>query len=465
MSVTFTLTFAQRQCLMGHLFPGDGLEAMAIGLCGRAASPAQHRLLLREIHLVPYDACERASDRVKWPTSFLVPILERAEKTNSAIVKIHGHYGFNSFSATDDHSDQALFPRIYDWMGADDPHGSVIVLDDGRLIARAVLKTGEFAAMGKVSVIGDEVEVFSQAHLPSVVPAFGQRVAQVFGAKTFEELRRLRIGVVGCSGTGSVVIEQLARNGVGQFVLVDPDVIEEKNLNRILNSTMKDVAAGTNKVDVALRSIASLGMDTQVEAYSRDLFHPSIVSALSACDFVFGCMDSIDGRYFLNKLAVFYLLPYIDVGVKIEADGQGGVDQVAATVHYLKPDGSSLLSRRVFSLDQVKAAGLFRSNRIQYRDLLDQGYIRGVAEDRPAVIHLNSLAASLAVNEFLARIHSFRIDSNREYASTRVSLTHGIFSHEEDDAPCPVLSRHLGRGDVVPPLDWAELTVSSSTAQ
>jgi tRNA A37 threonylcarbamoyladenosine dehydratase len=33
------------------------------------------------------------------------------------------------------------------------------------------------------------------------------------------------------------VIEQLARLGVGEFALIDPDVIEMKNLNRILNAT------------------------------------------------------------------------------------------------------------------------------------------------------------------------------------------------------------------------------------
>jgi hypothetical protein len=39
------------------------------------------------------------------------------------------------------------------------------------------------------------------------------------------------------------------------------------------------------------------------------------------------------------------------------------------------------------------------------KGLLEEGYIRGVAEDRPAVIQLNSLIANLAVNELLARLH------------------------------------------------------------
>ena len=72
-------------------------------------------------------------------------------------------------------------------------------------------------------------------------------------------------------------------------------------------------------------------------------------------------------------------------------DGNGGVEQVCGTVHYLKPDGSSLLARNLFSLEQVRAAGLYRTEPERYKDLLVEGYIRGVPEDRPAVIQLNCL--------------------------------------------------------------------------
>ena len=172
-------------------------------------------------------------------------------------------------------------------------------------------------------------------------------------------------------------------------------------------------------------------------------------------------MDSVDGRHLLNKLATFYLLPYFDLGVKIEADGLGGVDQVAGTVHYLQPGGSSLLSRRVYTLEQVRAAGIYRTDPAAYRSQLNQGYIRGVPEDRPAVIQLNSLVASVAINELLARLHPYRIDPNGDYAVHRFSLSHGIYEHDGDGEACGLLARHVGRGDMEPLLEWAELSVGS----
>ena len=99
---------------------------------------------------------------------------------------------------------------------------------------------------------------------------------------------------------------------------------------------------------------------------------------------------------------------------------------------------------------------------MQYRQLLKEGYIRGVNEDQPAVIQLNMLIASLAINEFLARLHPYRTDSNAEYAAFRVSLSHGIFGGESDGASCPVVGRHVGRGDVEPLLDLPELSAKAN---
>ena len=66
------------------------------------------------------------------------------------------------------------------------------------------------------------------------------------------------LAALGCSGTGSIVVEQLARNCIGELVLVDSDHVEHKNLNRIVNSTADD--AGASAGDVArfnARGIAS----------------------------------------------------------------------------------------------------------------------------------------------------------------------------------------------------------------
>lgn len=458
MPVTLTLTARQRAELARHLLPEDGCEAVAILLCGLACGGTPLRLLVRQVHLIPHEACDRRPDAVTWPTELIVPWLAVADKHGLAVVKIHGHRGYDRFSQTDDESDRLLFPSLYAWVDRAPMHASAILMDDGRLFGRVVTEDGQFHPLQAVNVVGDDIERFDSGSGEAAVPAHGRRIAQTFGGGTFERLRQLKVGIVGCSGTGSPVIEQLARNCIGSLVLVDPDHVEDKNLNRIANTTRADAEQGRLKVDVAARAITAMGLGTSVRTLASTLFDPAVVRELASCDVLFGCMDTVDGRHLLNKLAAFYLIPYFDLGVKIEADGLGGVNQVCGSVHYLQPGGSSLLSRHVYSLEQVRAAGMMRTDPQQYQRLLDEGYLRGVQEDRPAVVQLNTLIASLAVNELLARLHPYRLDPNAEHAVTRISLSHGIFEHEADGEPCPVLSRHAGRGDVEPLLDWPELS-------
>ena len=456
--VSLSLTARHHALLRSHLFPDDGCEAVAILLCGRAKSSSRDRLLCRRVEPIPYSACSvRLPDRVTWPTETLLPLLDDASKNGWAVVKVHGHRGFDRFSWVDDEADRALFPGIYAWAETA-PHGSCIAMDDGRVFGRVVDEDGAFHPFERVAIVGDDIVHWPGDAAMAEVPDHGRRVAQTFGIGTYARLSKLRAAVIGCSGTGSPVIEQLARNSIGSLVLIDPDRVERKNLNRILNSTMEDAVEQRLKVDVAKRAIEAMGMGTRVETYPLSLFHRDVIRAVASCDVIFGCVDTIDARHLLNKLATFYLIPYFDLGVKIEADGAGGVDQVCGSIHYLRPDGSSLLSRHTFSLEQVRAAGLQRVDPVQYRQQIDAGYIRGAQEERPAVIQLNSLIASYAVNEFLARIHPYRLDANSEYAITRISLTHGIYEHEREGEPCAVLARHAGRGDVEPPVEWAELS-------
>lgn len=429
-------------------------------MCGHRRDSIRQKLLVRKLELIPYHVCtERTSSRVTWPTEVLLPLLAEADRAGLAVLKIHSHLSPSSFSTLDNRSDRDLFPSVYAWTDSG-PHGSAIMYSDGRLIGRLVDEHGQFQPFASVKVVGHDLSFWSASYNNRNFPKFGHRVAQTFGTGTYDRLRKLRIGVVGCSGTGSPLIEQLARNCVGELVLVDPENIEEKNLNRILNSTMEDARQKRLKVDIAARAIRAMDLGTSVETHASSLFDSHTIHAIASCDVVFGCMDSIDGRHLLNKLATFYLIPYFDLGVKLEADGRGGVDQVCGTVHYLQPGGSSLLSRRVYTMDQVRAAGLYRTDLANYRSQIDEGYIRGVQEDRPAVVHLNTLLASLAVNELLARIHPFRIDPNSDFAIHRISVSHGIYEHERDGEPCSILSRHVGRGDVSPLLDWAELSVA-----
>lgn len=450
----FILTQKQHDELRSHLFPDAGHEAVAFVLCGQRAGRDRHKLLAREIHLIPYAQYFEKSDlRCRWSTGLLPSLLGRAEKKNWAVIKIHSHpNGFPTFSEFDDVADQDLFSSIHGWTDNDAPHASAIMFPDGSMLGRHVDSTGNFHPMRVIHIVGDDL-VFWYTGPPKSIPEFGKRIAQTFGVGTFDKLKNLRVAIVGCSGTGSLVVEQLARNCIGHLLLIDPDVVEEKNLNRIPNTTMQDAAGKRAKVEVLARSIAKLGFGTKVQTICGTLYDPETIRAVAGCDVVFGCMDTIEGRHILNRLASFYLLPYFDLGVKLVADDTGNVDEVTGAVHYLQPGGSSLLSRKVYSVEGLRAESLFRTDPETYHARRKEGYIRNIHEEKPAVISVNMLVAAMAMNEFLARIHPFRSESNANYASQRFNLVNGLVYNECDGEPCESLIRHVGRGDVSPLLD------------
>ncbi|MEX2205427.1 MAG: ThiF family adenylyltransferase [Myxococcota bacterium] len=453
MKTTLSMTAAQHGELQKLLYPGDDREAAALILCGRRADGQRHRLLAhRVIGLSADDYDIRDHDLLRWRTTFLVPHLEEAMRKGLAVVKLHSHpSGYDRFSPTDEHADAALFPSIHGWLDDGYPHASAVMLPDGRIFGRAHHPDGTAHPLEGVTVIGDDITIWNAGHGHTVLEA-GSRNAQAFGEATYTTLRDLRVAVVGCSGTGSFVIELLARLMIGELVLVDEDIIELKNLNRIVGATSADV--GMAKVELMARNIKSMGLGTFVETHKTELGRLETLRSVATADIVIGCMDSIDGRDLLNRLATFYLLPYLDIGVRLSADGEGGVDQVVGSVHYVQPGRSSLLTRSLYTAEDARAAYLRRADPAAYERELIEKYIVGAQEGRPAVAPVNALFSSRAVMELLARLHPYRHDSNREFATVTESLSGGFMRvvSEADHRPDPLLAQHVGRGDATPML-------------
>ena len=464
MKTILRLSGKQHEALRSHLFPGDDLESVALLLCGQHCSDNGTVLTVRELFLIPIAACTiRTPYRLTWDTDAIVPALLTAEAKNLSVVKIHSHPGgYSEFSECDDSADRDLFPSIYGWVDGDQPHGSAVMLPDGRIFGRTVSPERVFRPFDRVTVVGDDLRILEYGTINGALDGFAARHAQAFGEGTTLLLQSLSIAVVGCSGTGSPIVEQLGRYGVKKLVLVDPDAVEDVNLNRISGSRTSDAAVRASKVEVQARVIQEMDLGTEVVCFQTDILDPTVISAVADCDIVFGCMDSVDGRFFLNRLASVYHVAYFDVGVKLIADGAGGISHVCGSVNYLQPDGSSLMSRGVFSAEDLHAASLKRSDPDAYKQQVREKYIKGANETRPAVVSVNTLFSSLAVLEMLARLHPYRDDPNSGFALYGLSLNVPCLDQATDGERCLAVTRFCGHGEMVPLLGVP--TVTSAVA-
>ena len=449
-SVSLVMTECRHRTIFKYLFPGDGLEAAAVLLCNQGSGNHSRRLIVAEVLFLPHNRSQRKGNFVSWPFGdHLTPEkISDIDRCGQSVVTIHSHpNGHAFFSELDDQNDRELFASVGNWFDDGRPNGSAIMLPDGTIRARTVDANGKFFELTSVAAVGNNIHIWKSEKQRGMT-AHQRKLSQTFGSNTLNLLRSLKVGVVGCSGTGSIIIEQLTRNGVGKLVIADNDILEEKNLNRIINSTIDDARKRQPKVMALRQAIQKIGLGAEVDAYQALTDSPEVVAALIDCDVIFGCVDSAFGRYHLDCLASAYLIPYFDVGVNLEADGAGGISSADAVSHYIHPEGDSLLSRGAYTMKQVTAENWQRKAPKHYQTQQAAGYLTAVGEEQPAVMSVNMQAACMAFNDFLARVHGYRLDDNNEFATQRFRLAHGCYENGTDAGrPHPLFEKYLGTGD------------------
>jgi molybdopterin/thiamine biosynthesis adenylyltransferase len=135
------------------------------------------------------------------------------------------------------------------------------------------------------------------------------------GPDSTEVLANARVGIVGNCGGGSHVAQQLAHVGIGHFVLIDPDVTEDPNLNRMIGSTPDDAATARLKTEVMERMIR--GINSGAAVTRLNCRWQKCAEPLRECDVVFGCVDGYMTRSELEAYCRRFLLPYIDIGMDV----------------------------------------------------------------------------------------------------------------------------------------------------
>lgn len=194
-------------------------------------------------------------------------------------------------------------------------------------------------------------------------------------------LAGIEAGIVGLGGGGSHIAQQLAHVGVGRFVPVDHDIIEEKNLNRLVGGTDADVKAKRAKTEIAERVIKAINPKAKVEPCR--MRWQEALPALRRCDVIFGCVDSYRERDELERFARRFLIPYIDLGMDVYkvADGYSIGGQTVLS----SPGGPCLWCLGILTEERI------RQEAAQY----------GQAGSRPQVVWANGVLASLAVGLFV----------------------------------------------------------------
>lgn len=132
------------------------------------------------------------------------------------------------------------------------------------------------------------------------------RTELLIGKEGIEKLQNSKVAIFGIGGVGSYVVEALARAGIGKFILVDKDEVDETNINRQIIATTKTL--GRAKVEVAKKRILEINPEASVEIY-QEFFMPETQGILDeTVDYIVDAIDTVTAKIELvvraNKLKV-----------------------------------------------------------------------------------------------------------------------------------------------------------------
>ena len=396
---------ADHDLLMQSVFPGDQDEHGAVLLAGVSHSDARPIFHVREVHPA-HDGVDYVEGKIGYralnPT-FIHRLITRARDERLSYIAVHNHDTDTTvgFSQIDLDSHERGYPALLQ-ISRGMPVGALVV---GHRAAQADMWTSDGCryALDRMIVVGSTVQHLTPAPrnsaLATVVEAFDRQV-RMFGSMGQERLAECRVAIVGLGGIGSLVAEYLSRLGVGHFLLIDPDVLEESNLSRVVGAVASDAKQRTLKVEVARRTIIQGNRCAQVRIVADDVAKESVAKQLTSVDYMFLAADSMRARLVFNAIVDQYLVPGVQLGSKIRSDLNGTLIDVMSANRPVRPGLGCLWCNQLIDPTALAIEAKTDDERKA------QAY--GVEEPNPSVIALNAISAAHAVNDFMLDYLSLR---------------------------------------------------------
>lgn len=388
---------------LARLAAGE-LESAAVLIVGVHRSTGRLRLLARELHPVADTHCDRRPDEMTVASAGWVTAAARAADLGAAALWVHTHPGGDPTPSRRDAAVDDQLAGPFAVRTRQPVYGSFVVAPSTNPAGFDFTGTGtdgrEPFVVTAVLVAGSRLRLLHAHGTPTEIPSADlyDRQVRAFGGGLQTALGGLRIGLAGAGGTGSAVAEQLARLGVTDLTVFDPDVLSASNTTRVYGSAPDQV--GQPKTSVLADHLARIAPACRVTAVPGKITEQRNARLLAGCDVLFGCTDDEAGRMVLSRLASYQLVPVIDCGVLIDS-ADGIVRGIYARVTVLHPGAACLLCRGRIDLARA-AAELAPPD--EHARLAAEGYAPELPGVEPAVVAYTTLAAALAVGELLERL-------------------------------------------------------------
>jgi hypothetical protein len=370
--------------LTGHLIRDDRQEDLCFATYKPSSGTLRWTGLLRTV-VLPEDGERAVHGNASFTGDYVVRAAGLAAARGEGLALLHSHphgTGWQQMSDPDADAERSYAQLVHAITGI--PLLGLTLAGDTRTwSARAWDSHGTVRWCESTRVIGAHLRVCWNERLRATPQVQDSQVRTVsaWGETTQADLARLRVLVIGTGSVGLDVAQRLTAGGLEYAAVMDFDIVEVKNLDRMIGATRDDAEAIRPKTQVAARLMhqAATARDPQIIEHDLSVCEPAGQQAALDYDVIFSCVDRPWPRAVLNVLAYADLIPVIDGGISIDTfspDAGGGMRNATWRTHVLRPGRPCLVCN-----EQLNPADVT----IDRQGLLDDPeYIAGAGRGLPS---------------------------------------------------------------------------------
>lgn len=428
---TWTLTIEQPlyERLCDHLFAGDNEAHGAVIAAGLVTTERGTRLLARDFFPAKdgIDFVPGVRGYRRLTPQFVHDQIRYCRDEKLAYLAIHNHGGDTKveFSDTDNRSHERGYPALLDISGQ--PVGALVLARHA--LAGDIWTTDRLRrTIRETMVVGRNLRRLYPAPPlppPEADPTYN-RQARWFGDRGQALLATLKVAVVGSGGVGLPLVTMLARLGVGEMVVIDPDRLDITNLPRMPEARRLDALVplralprgatvaerlSVRKVRLARRAAKRANPKIRFKGIAANVAEPESARELIDCDYIFLAADGHLARMLVNAVAHQFLIPAVQLGTRIDINPETGVaEDIRTNIRPILPGVGCLRCNKLISPARLQEESTGQRERARNR------YVEEVPA--PSVITFNTWAASQAATDFLLMLTEL-IESSAQTGYTR----------------------------------------------
>jgi hypothetical protein len=444
--------------LIDHLIRDDGQEDLCLAVYAPSSGASRFTALIRD-RVLPRPGERVVRGTVEFTGDYVLRVAAMAAEQGDGVAILHSHPAGRRWQAmsTPDYDAESSYAALAQEITGLPLLGMTLAGQDHTWSARiwqTDMHPPSPAHCESVRVVGNALKFSWNDRLVPAPPATDMlsRTVDCWGPVTQADLARMRILVIGCGTVGLDVAIRLAISGVQRLGVLDFDLIEPWNLDRLIDATLWDVLLGKTKLEHADRV---LRRNATTHRFELDLIdgsvcEPEVFARVLDYDLVVCAIDDRPWpRSILNTIPYSDLIPVIDGGVHVDLHRDNQTMRNATwRAHVLRPGRPCMACNGQLQLGAVQA------DRQNLWD--DPEYVAGIPEyDRPRSQNVGLFAAGAAAG-LLSQLTCFIANPSGfgEPGAVRFNLSTHWLEHLDIQSAdnCLVESQYLAGDDRVLPL-------------